>query len=327
MPPHRSKPDPSAPEHLLVTTDSVVAKSAAGSYFGSSDIVARMSDSSNHQEKARQAGRALARRAARLDEQHQAPMAVEGRADADRLAAQLAATMSEEDRGEAAQLADLEADRLAEPDQRESRRTTPMSFALRADLKDRLNKFRSEGGNINVSGLANDTIERELDRIESGNALVQRLRVELTERRGTSWTWGYQAGQKWAEEDASWLEITEQATRYTNRDVKVETYNEDSPYMYAAFTGRFRAPTRDYGRDAHDSAGAPAFRYANEDGEMRGEYRIDEMEAYWRAWLTAVREIYDNTKAYLPSVIDQLPAEEITDLDKPRDADPDDIPF
>jgi len=286
-----------------------------------------MSDSSSYEEKARQAGRALARRAARLAEQQAAPMSVEGRADADRLAAQLAATITDEDRREAGRLGDLEADRLADQDQRESRRTTPMSFALRADLKERLNKFRSEGGNINVSGIANEAIERELDRMESGNAVVQRLKVELTERRGTSWTWGYQAGRKWSEEDASWLEITEQATRYTNRDVKVEMYDADTQYMFVEFTGRFRAPARDYGRDSHDSSGAPSFKYVNDDGETRGEYRIEEMEAYWRGWLAAVSEVYDENKAYLPPVIDQLPPEEIPTPGQPRDVDPNDIPF
>jgi len=70
-----------------------------------------------------------------------------------------------------------------------------MSFALRGDLKERLNKFRDEGGIINVSGTCNEAIERELDRLESGNAIVQRLRVELTERHGPSWTMGFQAGR------------------------------------------------------------------------------------------------------------------------------------
>src|SRR5579864_506860 len=139
-----------------------------------------------------------------------------------------------------------EAARLTEQDQRESRRGSyPMSFALRADLKDRLNKFRGEGGNFNVSGLCNDAIERELDRLTSGNAVVQRLRVELTERRGLAWTMGYQSGRKWAEEVATWLEITEYATRYTNRDVKVRIHNEDSQFMYSEFSGRFHAPESD----------------------------------------------------------------------------------
>jgi hypothetical protein len=201
------------------------------------------------------------------------------------------------------------------------RRTTPMSFAIRGDLKERLTRVRGEGTAINVSSICNDAIERELDRIESGNALVQRLRIELTERRGFAWTMGFQAGRKWAEDTATWLEITEFATVYTGRDVKVVMYNEDSEHMYVGFTGRFRAPERDYDRDMPEKAAAPSFKYVNDEGEFRWEYRLYELESYWRAWLTAVRDVYDQVKADMPSVIDQLAPE------PPRDVDPDEIPF
>ncbi len=222
-------------------------------------------------------------------------------------------------------LADIDVD---EPDLREpGRRSTPMSFALRADLKDRLTRLRNDGRTINVSEISNKAIEGYLDRIESSSAIVQRLRMELTERHGPSWTMGYQAGRKWAEDTATWLEITEFATRYTGRDVKVEMYHEDTEYMYVAFTGRFQAPVRDYGRDAHHHAAAPAFQYVAEDGDPKWEFRTLEIEPHWRAWLTAVRECYDELKDDLPPVIDQLPAEEIPDPYMPRDVSPDDIPF
>jgi len=282
-----------------------------------------MSDSSDPVNRARRAGRETAEHLRRVIDERAARAAAE--------LAPLAAAQLADDGGEPARMPDLDAEiRLPDQDQRESRRTTPMSFALRADLKDRLNKFRSEGGNINVSGIANDAIERELDRMESGNAVVQRLRVELTDRRGPSWTMGYQAGRKWAEEIASWLEITAYATRYTDRDVKVLKLNGDDeadPDMYVMFLNSFHAPERDYGRDVPGHTGAPSFSYLNTEGEQRWQYTTYELEAYWRAWLRAVREVYDENQAYLPSVIDQLSDEDIPDPNKPRDVDPNDIPF
>ena len=256
---------------------------------------------------------------------------------AGRLAAALAARLAGGDQANAARLGDdydrearivenrLETAGQTEQEPNESRRTVPMSFALRGDLKERLGRFREQGGSINVSGLANEAIERELDRIESGNSVVQRLRVELTERRGPSWTMGFQAGRKWAEEVASWLEITAYATRYADQDVKIQMFYKDDPEMYVAFQGSFHAPERDYGRDIPDKSGAPSFSYINEDGEPRWEYRTYELEAYWRAWLQAVKLLYAENEAKLPSVIDQLLA--IEAAEQPRDVDPDDIPF
>lgn len=206
---------------------------------------------------------------------------------------------------------------------REGRRAVPMSFALRADLRERLTKFRDEGGTINVSGICNEAIERELDRIQSGNAVVQRLRVELTERRGPSWTAGYQTGRKWAEETASWLEITEYATRYTSRDVGVKVAFEGEPEMYYEFRGRFLAPERDYGRDHPGGDGAPGFTYTADDGELKWQWNVAETVTYWRGWLAAVHEVYDDLKDQLQSVVDQLPPEP----SRPQDVDPDEIPF
>jgi hypothetical protein len=191
-----------------------------------------------------------------------------------------------------------------------------MSFALRADLRDRLTKFRSEGGTINVSGIANDAIERELDRIESGNAVRQRLLVELTERRGPAWTQGYQAGQQWGEARASWLEISEYATRLGDKDVLVVGVGNRG-FEEPEFVGAFRAPVRDYSE-------APTFQRGD---DQIWETRPWECEAYWRGWLKAVRKIYDENKADLPSVIDQLPPRTTPVEDAPRDMDPDDIPF
>jgi len=275
---------------------------------------------------ARRAGRlALVERAARRARERAALTTDHGRTEAALEHDGLAGRLNEDDRRETARLADQEADRLAEQDQRESRRTTPMSFALRGDLKDRLTRFRAEGGNINVSGICNDAIERELDRIESGNVVVQRLRVELTERRGPSWTMGYQAGRKWAEEVASWLEITGYATQYTDADVKVERFDESGFGMWVDFRGPFRAPVRDYGTDEpQQSSGAPSFRASADDADPKWEYQTWELEAYWRAWLQAVREVYGENKAHLPSVIERLPAQEAS---RPRDVDPDEIPF
>jgi hypothetical protein len=219
------------------------------------------------------------------------------------------------------------ADDGSDQEPRDGRRTAPMSFALRADLKERLSRFRADGGNINVSGICNEAIERELGRIESGNAVVRRLLVELTERRGPSWTLGYQAGRKWAEETASWLEITEWATRYRNHDVKVGQHEEDfatlpeGPGVWLTFEGRFHAPERDYGRDTVQQAAAPCFALPTPEPNGRmWETRLYEVEAYWRAWLTAVREVYEQNKDHLPSVIDELALE-------PTPVDPDEIPF
>jgi len=278
-----------------------------------------MSDSSDRIEKARQAGRRAAERVRLADQR--ARLEAEG-AEVDQLEPELAARLNEEDRRLAALVADQAVEPVAELEQREGRRATPMSFALRADLKDRLNKFRSEGGTINVSSICNDAIERELERIQTGNALVQRLRVELTERRGPSWTTGYHEGRRWAEDVASWLEITEYSTRYTSRDIRVKVYNEESEeHMFLDFVGRFRAPERDYRRDAAGEAGAPGFQYTSDNGERRWQFKKFEVEAYWRAWLAAIQEVYQNIEPILPSVVDELPPE------PPRDVDPDDIPF
>jgi hypothetical protein len=280
-------------------------------------------DSTTAEEPARRAGRALtvraaklaaeARQAARLDQQDEqqlAPLVHDDRRQAGRLAAEH----------------QPDASALAEQDQRESRRATPMSFALRADLKERLAKFRDEGGSINVSAISNEAIERELDRIQSGNAVVQRLRVELYERRGPSWTLGYQAGRKWAEEIASWLEITTYASKYTDQDVDVVVINEQGFDMWAQFMGSFRAPERDYGSDAPNNSGAPAFIRSGDESGPKWEYRSWEMVAFWRAWLHAVRELYEQNKDHLPSVVDRLPSNEIPQP-APADVDPDDIPF
>jgi hypothetical protein len=216
----------------------------------------------------------------------------------------------------AAGLADLGQQTIARlvAEEKESRRTAPMSFALRADLKERLARFRDEGGTINVSGIANEAIERELDRLESGNAVRQRLLVELTERRGPSWTQGYQAGRQWGEAWASWLEITEYATRFGDTDVAVVAVGNRG-FEEPEFAGTFRAPVRDYGE-------APTFQRGE---ELGWETRPWECEAFWRGWLRAVRRIYDDNKADLPSVIDQLPPVQIPL--PARGVDPHDIPF
>jgi hypothetical protein len=284
-----------------------------------------MSDSDDSSaEKALEAGRRLAqaeRRARDLRQRAQQEDLLRNPLEEDDQRA--AARLSDEDRRGSARLAEQE----EQPEV--GRRTTPMSFALRADLKERLNKFRTDGGTINVSGICNEAIERELDRIQSGNAVVQRLRVELTERRGPSWTAGYQTGRKWAEEIASWLEITEYATRYTSRDIKVKLYLEESPEEFVAFMGRFRAPERDYGRDTRGGApAAPSFvKGRNTDGGPLWEYIPSELETFWRGWLLAVQEIYSELKDQLPSVEEELPTEQIPLPDGGRQVDPDEIPF
>ncbi len=281
-----------------------------------------MSDSDHSSaEKAGDAGQALGhatRRAGELRQRTDQEDLLRNPLDEDDQIA--AARLSEEDRRVAARLAEQE-------DQPEvGRRSTPMSFALRADLKERLNKFRTEGGTINVSGICNEAIERELDRIQSGNAVVQRLRVELTERRGPSWTLGYQAGRKWAEELASWLEITAFATGYAEQDVDVVVINEQGFDSWVQFMGSFRAPERDYGSDAPNDRGAPAFMRPTDDSGPTWEYRKWEMVSFWRAWLNAVREVYDQNKDRLPSVVDRVPPVEIPQPASPS-VDPDDIPF
>jgi hypothetical protein len=225
----------------------------------------------------------------------------------------------------------IENNSATELEKESPRRTEPMSFAIRPEVKDRLARFRKEGGTINVSGLCNEAIERELNRLASGGSVLQRLRVELTARRGQSWTLGFQEGRKWAEEKASWLEITDYATRTTELDVKVKW--ENSYEQSVDFVGLFRAPARDYVYDGRESAGAPSFSYLTDDLETKWEASIWECETYWQGWLKAVHEVYHENKEHLPSVVDQLPprpgdrqAPNGSD-DVPRDVDPDEIPF
>ena len=187
-----------------------------------------------------------------------------------------------------------------------------MSFALRPDVKARLDRFRNGGGVINVSRLSNDAIERDLDRQQGGNRVVERLKVELTERRGPEWTAGYQVGRKWAEEQANWREITDFGTRYSPDDVQVERKREGymgEPGMYdfewLEFTGRFCAPAEDYGQDSPSGSGAPAYREG--DDEVTWQHDEWRCQRFWRGWLVAVNDVYTLTESYLPSVKDQLP--------------------
>jgi hypothetical protein len=279
-----------------------------------------MSDSSEKaKEPARRAGRAVARVLNADRRRREAALAEDQRLQERHLNSEDQRAddrLNVQDGRDTARLAEQE----EQPDS--SRRgTAPMSFALRWDLKERLTKFRGEGGTINVSGICNDAIERELDRQETGNAVVQRLLVELTDRRGPSWTLGYQRGKKWAEETASWLEITEFATRYTSRDIAVKALYEGEPEMYYVFAGRFRSPERDYGHDAPGGNGAPGFTYTADNGEIKWQWNTAETESHWRGWLTAVREVYEESKTSLPSVIDELAPEPA------RDVDSDEIPF
>jgi len=107
--------------------------------------------------------------------------------------------------------------------------------------------------------------------------------------------------------------------------VQIELVDDRGFDMWATFRGPFRAPERDYGRDEPNGNGAPAFQRPEVDGP-KWEYRTWEMEAYWRAWLQAVREVYAENEAHLPSVIGKLPPVEIPQP-APRDVDPNEIPF
>jgi len=212
----------------------------------------------------------------------------------------------------------------------QARRQVPHSISLPPEVKAQLEGFRKDGGDINVSQIASAAIQRELERLQTGNRVVERLKVELSERRGPEWTAGYQEGKRWAENEASWVDITRYAIRYKSSDVGVEhkgvgDIGEPGVYEYEwlEFTGRFEAPLDDYGRDSPMGPGAPAYKVGLDDrGEHVREWDPPKCERFWRGWLTAVTDTYDLAKSQLPSVEDQLPPEP-----EPVEVNPDEIPF
>lgn len=186
-----------------------------------------------------------------------------------------------------------------------------MSFALRPDVKARLDNFRRTGGSINVSRICNDAILAELDQDDRKGRVAQRLRIELTSRRGPAWVQGRAEGRRWAEHEASWVEITAYASRFTDRDVAVkDSYRSGT--LVLVFGGTFRAP-QDYAQNAVDTSGAPAFQWitvegAGDAGTGAWEYGTVRCTAYWRGWLAGVREVYHEHRDELPDVSTEVPA-------------------
>lgn len=185
-----------------------------------------------------------------------------------------------------------------------------MSFALRPDVKVLLEEFRRSGGSINVSKICNDAILAELSRDDRKGRVAQRLRIELTSRRGPAWVQGRAEGRRWAEDEASWVEITANATKYGDPDVMVkDSYRSGT--LVLVFGGSFRAP-KDYLQNAVDTAGAPAFQWltvaaAGDAGAGAWEYSTVRCTAYWRGWLAGVREVYGELRAELPDVSSEVP--------------------
>lgn len=202
-------------------------------------------------------------------------------------------------------------------------RAVRLSITIRPETKARLDTRRSA---INVSQVADTAINRELDRLEQPAvpSFVERLRGELTERRGPEWSAGYEEGQSWGEQTASWLQLTLYATRYGSSDVVVVA-ERNRPY----FSGRFHAPDEDYGEESGSRwPGAPAFR-THRGIDDRWEDDPWKCQRYWRGWLAGTQEVYAVAAEYLPDVRDQLPPEP-KPLQRPSPTyveDPDDIPF
>ncbi len=185
-----------------------------------------------------------------------------------------------------------------------------MSFALRPEVKVRLEEFRRDGGSINVSKVCNDGILAELNHGDRKGRVAQRLRIELTSRRGPAWVQGRAEGRRWAEDEASWVEITGNATRWGEKDVAVkDSYRSGT--LVLVFAGAFRAP-KDYLQNGIDTGGAPAFQWitvagAGDAGAGAWEFSPVRCTAYWRGWLAGVREVYEELRAELPDVSNEVP--------------------
>jgi hypothetical protein len=192
---------------------------------------------------------------------------------------------------------------------------------------------------INVSEVTDKAINAELDRLESQGVsdLLERLRIESDRRRGEPYRLGHREGSAWAKSKASWAEICYYA-ELNEGDVRIKkrrwtSKDGEREWWISGFTGAFRAPEQDYGKNSPNEGGAPT--YSDDKESFIDDFRCDR---YWRGWLAGVHEILSMARQELDPIagIPPAPAEferERYDVDPddipppPADVDPDEIPF
>jgi hypothetical protein len=211
-----------------------------------------------------------------------------------------------------------------------TKRTEPMSFAIRPEVKERLADFRKKGGAINVSAICNAAIVAELERADNPefSDLVARLRLESDRRRGEPYRMGHQEGGRWSKTVGSWAEICFYADLIESDvlilDVTWSTKDKTREWQVPTFKGRFVAPEPDYPRATPHTVGAPNYaesEYANDWITDR-----DKCDQYWRGWLAGVQEVYRAVSSVLEPIKPLAPGA----VPKPTpvdEVDPDDIPF
>jgi hypothetical protein len=199
----------------------------------------------------------------------------------------------------------------------DSRRAVRLNVTVKPATYARLQEARNKKGiEINVSEVADKAINIELDRREKPGVadLVARLRVESDRRRGQPYRLGYQEGQRWAREAASWAEICHYAG-LVESDISIESNWEELEGVQHWFEGRFKAPDDYNGTPSYDDAG--------------GEYvqDVSRCDQYWRGWLAGVLEIFKLVRLELAPLGPPPDEERSAEQHAVRDVDPDDIPF
>ena len=207
-----------------------------------------------------------------------------------------------------------------------------MSFAIRPEVKDRLEGFRKAGGSINVSRACNAAILTELERCEKPGLadVVARLRVESDRRRGAPYRDGHLEGQDWARSRGSWAEICFYA-ELTEADVLIEnttwtTEDKTRQWFVPTFKGRFLAPEADYPRESWDASGAPSYKGEDEDGDPVWVDDLNKCDQYWRGWLNGVQEVFSAVGEELARIPVVAPSPVVPPT-LVEVLDPDDIPF
>jgi hypothetical protein len=221
------------------------------------------------------------------------------------------------------------------PDENDTpKRTEPMSFAIKPDLKERLAAFRRKGGAINVSAICNAAIVAELDRAENPGFtdLVARLRVESDRRRGEPYRRGHALGASWATSRGSWAEICFYAT-LDESDVLIEVVtwvakDKSKEWQVPTFKSRFVPPVADYPLETWNKFGAPSYPAQDIDESEAGWVSDrDKCDQYWRGWLAGVKQVYQAVSEVLDPIEPQPPIGVPKPSPVPVDVDPDDIPF
>jgi hypothetical protein len=212
-----------------------------------------------------------------------------------------------------------------------TKRTEPMSFAIRPEVKERLAEFRRKGGTINVSAVCNIAIVAELERTENPGFtdLLARLRVESDRRRGAPYRAGHAEGEGWARTNGSWAEICFYAVLNESdvdiQDVTWVARDKSRSWQVPTFKGRFVPPIADYPLETYRDIGAPSYRTNDDPNGYGWVADKDKCDQYWRGWLAGTITVFDAVREAMEPIEPQPPLG--VPKPTPIDVDPDEIPF